>query len=68
MLGNRTQAIKDYDKAIELDPQDAMAYYDRGLTYNKLGNYQQAIADVKIAARLRLKEAQDLLKKMNMDW
>jgi len=30
-------AIEDYDKAIELDPDDADAYYNRGCACDKLG-------------------------------
>ena len=51
-LGKHQQAIKDYNKAIELDPQDAGTYYNRGVAYSKLDNHQQAIADIKTAAKL----------------
>ena len=33
----RERAIEDYDKAIELDPNDAQAYYNRGNSYGNLG-------------------------------
>ena len=42
---NFTQAIADYNKVIELNPQDATVYYNRGLAYDKQGNIDQAIAD-----------------------
>ena len=42
---NYNQAIKDYDKAIELKPNYAYAYNNRGIAYNKKGNYDQAIKD-----------------------
>ena len=32
-LGRREEAIKDYTKAIDIDPQDSDAYYNRGLNY-----------------------------------
>jgi hemerythrin len=32
-LGNTQQAIKDYSKSIELNPQDAKAYACRGIAY-----------------------------------
>ncbi len=35
----------DYNKAIEIDPQDADAYNNRGFAKNKSGDYQGAIAD-----------------------
>ena len=44
-LGNYQQAIKDFNKVIELKPDDAEAYYNRGASYGNLGNEQQAIAD-----------------------
>ena len=38
-------AIRDYDKAIEINPQYAYAYNNRGLSKNNLGQYQEAIKD-----------------------
>jgi Flp pilus assembly protein TadD len=29
--------LQDYDKAIELNPQDAETYNNRGIAYNNLG-------------------------------
>ncbi len=43
--GKHNQAIKDYDKAIQIDPQYAKAYYGRGLAYKFLGNSKKAIDD-----------------------
>ncbi len=42
---NYMQAISDFDRAIEIDPEYSAAYYNRSLAYGKLGNYKQAIAD-----------------------
>jgi tetratricopeptide (TPR) repeat protein len=39
------KAIMDYDKAIQLNPNDADAYKYRGLAYFIKGDYDQAIAD-----------------------
>ena len=58
----------DYNKAIELFPSYADAYYSRGQAYGRLGNYKQAVADMKIAANLGKKEAQDVLRKRGIDW
>ncbi len=44
-FGDYGQALLDFNQAIELDPQDAMAYFSRGWTFNSLGQYEQAIAD-----------------------
>ncbi|MGZ3592372.1 MAG: tetratricopeptide repeat protein [Syntrophales bacterium] len=44
-LGNYKQAISDYDRAIEINPNYVKAYINRGNTYINLGNYKQAISD-----------------------
>ncbi len=43
--GNLIQAISDYTKAIEINPNYTDAYYNRGNTYEKQGNLTQAISD-----------------------
>jgi tetratricopeptide (TPR) repeat protein len=50
--GDFARAIADFDRAIEIDPQYAQAYYDRGMTYNRMGNRSRAIDDLTEAARL----------------
>ena len=45
-------AIAEYDKAIELDPRYAPAYYNRGNAYYKLENVDQALADYDKAIEL----------------
>ena len=37
--------INDYSVAIERDPGDAEAYYNRGVAYGSLGENQKAIDD-----------------------
>ena len=44
LISNK-KAIKGYNKAIEIDPQDAEAYCNRGNATSDLGNYQEAIED-----------------------
>lgn len=44
------------------------AYYNRGVAYDKLGNYQQAIKDYQIAARLGNEPAQDFLREKGISW
>ncbi|MGQ0740388.1 MAG: tetratricopeptide repeat protein [Bacteroidota bacterium] len=39
------EAIRCFDKAIELDPQDAASYTDRGLAYSYKKEYDKAILD-----------------------
>ena len=45
VLKDYPAALADYAKAIELDPQDANAYNNRGLTYLKLGKPTEASTD-----------------------
>ncbi|QNJ29506.1 tetratricopeptide repeat protein [Synechococcus sp. A15-24] len=42
--GNYRGAIDDWSKAIEINPQDAIAYNSRGIAKDNLGDYQGAIA------------------------
>ena len=51
-LGNFRQAIEDCDKAIELNPKLAEAYFNRALAYGNLGNHRQAIKDYDRAIEL----------------
>ena len=53
---------------IELNPQHAGAYCNRGIVYGITGNKQQAIDDYKIAAKLGHKKAQDYLKSTGIQW
>jgi tetratricopeptide (TPR) repeat protein len=54
-LGDYQEAIKDFNRAIELDPKLAGAYWGRGKTYHELGDYQQAIKDFDRAIELNPK-------------
>ena len=60
MKGDIEEAIKDYDKAIELalDPQEAASYYlCRGAAKSYLGKQEEAIKDYDKAIELKPKEA-----------
>jgi tetratricopeptide (TPR) repeat protein len=39
------QKLEEYNRAIQLNPQDAQAYKNRGDIYTKLKEYQKAVAD-----------------------
>ena len=62
------RAIIDFNKAIDLKPTNQFAYYYRALTRIRLEQHKQATEDLRIAARLGHKEAQDLLKENHLDW
>ena len=44
-LADYRNAVADIDKAIELKPKHADAYYCRGASYRELGQYGNAVAD-----------------------
>ena len=44
-LGDKQGAISDFDKAIAINPQVALAYYNRGIAKSALGDYHGAIRD-----------------------
>jgi serine/threonine protein kinase len=50
-------AITDYNEAIRLKPDDALAYYNRGTAKSALGDKQGAIADYNEAIRLKPDDA-----------
>jgi tetratricopeptide (TPR) repeat protein len=50
---NYDWAIRDCTKAIELKPDDAMSYYNRGSVYDRKGDYEQAIRDYTQAIKLK---------------
>ena len=45
-------AIQDYNQAIQINPDYALAYYQRGLAHSNLGDEQEAIKDFRQAAEL----------------
>jgi tetratricopeptide (TPR) repeat protein len=51
-LGQYKQAIKDYDRAIELNPEDAKAYNNRGIAYWMLNMIHAGCSDLKTACKL----------------
>ncbi len=59
--GQYDEALKVFNSAIELKPNYAIAYYNRAIVYNKLGDHKQAESDLKEACYLGHKKAQELL-------
>lgn len=56
------EAIKEFDTAIHDKADNAVAYYNRAVVHSKLGNREQARADLKEASNLGHKKAKELLK------
>jgi tetratricopeptide (TPR) repeat protein len=51
-LNEREKALEDFNRAIELDPDDARAYGNRGITQRVLKRDEQALADLNRALSL----------------
>ena len=56
-MGQHSAAILDYDAAIRLDPNDALAYVNRGYAKHQLRQYFAAIADYNKAIDLDSNDA-----------
>ena len=50
-LSNYKEAIVDFSNAIEIDPKDPYLYFCRGLAFESLKDYPNAIKDLKISQR-----------------
>ena len=50
--GEYASALADFNKVIELNPEDSDAYYNRGLTYKNQEDYDHAIDDYTLAIKL----------------
>ncbi len=59
-LGNTEEALADYDKAIELDPEYPSAYYSRGNLRRKLRDFDGAVEDYSRAIELKDDHAEAL--------
>ncbi|MDD1778223.1 MAG: hypothetical protein LUQ65_08650 [Candidatus Helarchaeota archaeon] len=66
--GKWQEEIEAHSRAIELNPKYERAYLFRGIAYLDLGNYQEALEDLKSAARLGNKQTQDYLKSKGVQW
>ena len=51
-MKDNKREIADFDKAIELDPKNAAAYFSRGTTKPEMHDYKEAIADFDKAIEL----------------
>lgn len=51
-LGKYDLAIQDYTKALEVDAANSFAYYNRGITKDRMGDFEGAVADFSSAISL----------------
>jgi tetratricopeptide (TPR) repeat protein len=64
-LGKYDEAIKAYDEAIRLDPEDAAAWNNKGNALDELGRYEEAIKSYNRAAELSEDYSENRLRKGN---
>lgn len=50
--GQFDSAIRAYDNALSSDPNNLLLYFDRGLAYSELGNYEMALSNFERALNL----------------
>lgn len=67
-LGDYQQAVRDFDIGVDMNPKDPLAYFGRGMAFWEMGEQSQAIDDLKNAARLDYKKAQDFLQQKGITW
>lgn len=51
-VGDYEKAVEDYSQALQVDPHNSYAYYNRGITRDRSGDYEGAIEDFSHAIRL----------------
>jgi tetratricopeptide (TPR) repeat protein len=51
-LKDFASAIRDYTKALQIDPTNAYAFYNRGISHDRNGDFNRAIEDFTAAIRL----------------
>lgn len=64
-------AIEDYTKAIELKPDYAEAYYYRGGSWLRLGEWEKARSDIKTAREMKMDiivASDEIRKKYDRAW
>ncbi|MCH8014820.1 MAG: tetratricopeptide repeat protein, partial [Candidatus Dadabacteria bacterium] len=61
-LGDHRGAIQDYNKAIQLNPNYALAYYNRGIVKIHLGQKDSGCLDLSKAGEMGFFQAYDAIK------
>jgi tetratricopeptide (TPR) repeat protein len=55
--GQYAKAIEEYNKALEVNPNCALAYYNRSVAYSSMGQYDRAVSDCTRALQLSPRHA-----------
>jgi len=66
LLNNYAEAITDFTKVIELNPNAADAYYFRGYSKMKLGKRRSALDDYRKAKELGIKKGSKRIPDKNL--
>ncbi len=54
-MGHYKEAIRDFTRVIEIDPDNANAYFNRGCCYDSIGELDLAISDYSVALELDMR-------------
>ena len=65
LLNDYTSAINCFSTCIDIKPDLGEAYYNRGLTYLRLGNRERGVADLSKAGELGILPSYNVLKRIN---
>lgn len=57
--GMYKEAVKDFSRVIEIDPQNANAFFNRGCCYDSIGELDLAISDYSVALELDLRSGNE---------
>jgi tetratricopeptide (TPR) repeat protein len=50
--GNYDSAINHYNRALQIDPEDADVWFNKGITLKKIGNYNESNKCIETAINL----------------
>lgn len=50
------KALLDFNHSIKLDPKSGLAYFNRGVSKSKLGNFKEALEDYETASKLKIEK------------
>jgi len=65
-MGDKEKAMADFNAAIELNPNEALAWRVRGATWASKGDYQKAVADYSESIRIDPENPDSLLHRVVM--
>jgi len=67
-VGYWRNSVTLFEHTLRVTDRNRIAYNSRGIAYGSLGNYRQAIEDLKTAARLGSENAQKSLRSQGLGW